>query len=46
MIKFQNEQSGTANFVLSNIDDNSLSKGNFIIVILSSMFENFESIPI
>ena len=32
-IQFDSTQSGTANFVLSNIDGNSLSKGNFILVI-------------
>ncbi|WP_297473723.1 peptidase [Nitrosopumilus sp.] len=32
-ITFSDEQSGTANFVLSNIGGNSLSKGNFILVI-------------
>lgn len=34
-IQFDSTQSGTANFVLSNIDGNSLSKGNFILVIES-----------
>ena len=32
-IKFNENHIGTANFVLSNIDGNSLSKGNFILVI-------------
>jgi len=32
-IQFDDAQAGTANFVLSNIGENSLSKGNFIIVI-------------
>ena len=32
-IKFEYNQAGTANFVLSNIGENSLSKGNFILVI-------------
>jgi len=32
-IIFNDDHSGTANFVLSNIDGNSLSKGNFILVI-------------
>ena len=32
-ILFDSDQSGTANFVLSNINGHSLSKGNFIIVI-------------
>ncbi|MGY5150010.1 MAG: peptidase [Candidatus Nitrosopumilus sp. bin_68KS] len=35
-ITFSDEQSGPANFVLSNIDGNSLSRGNFILVILPS----------
>ena len=35
-IIFDNNQSGTANFVLSNIGGNSLSKGNFIMVIQPS----------
>ncbi|WP_428325943.1 peptidase [Nitrosopumilus sp.] len=32
-IQFSRDQTGTANFVLSNVDGNSLSKGNFILVI-------------
>ena len=32
-IQFDNDHEGTANLVLSNIDGNSLSKGNFILVI-------------
>ena len=40
-ITFNDNQSGTANFVLSNINGNSLSKGNFILVIHpSSILQN------
>ncbi|MEX0862973.1 peptidase [Nitrosopumilus sp.] len=35
-IMFNDNQTGTANFVLSNINGNSLSKGNFILVIKSN----------
>jgi len=44
-ITFNDEQTGTANFVLSNINGNSLSKGNFILVIKSyDILQNQSSI--
>jgi len=46
-ITFDDNHSGTANFVLSNIGGNSLSKGNFIIVIQpsNSLQNSFYLIP-
>ena len=45
-ITFDNNQSGTANFVFSNINGHSLSKGNFIIVIEPSNQAQSDSMAI
>lgn len=44
-IVFDNDQSGTVNFVFSNINCHSLSKGNFIIVIQTLSQAQSDSVP-